>query len=108
MGAAAGAHDARDARDARALLRVHVRVSGLVQGVGYRYFAYQEARHAGVTGWVRNLWDGDVEAEAQGTRGDVAAFVSRLKVGPRWGHVDAVAVDEIDVDPGEGEFRVTR
>ncbi|MBT1173555.1 acylphosphatase [Bifidobacterium sp. MA2] len=90
----------------RDIIRIHATVSGLVQGVGYRYFAYQAARGAGVTGWVRNLWNGDVEAEAQGPRASVAMFISRLKVGPRWGHVDAVAVDEIDVAPRETAFRV--
>ncbi|PST45633.1 acylphosphatase [Bifidobacterium callitrichos] len=88
------------------IIRIHATVSGLVQGVGYRYFAYRAARAAGVTGWVRNLWSGDVEVEAQGSRSAVAAFISQLKVGPRWGHVDRVVVDEIDVYPHEPDFHV--
>ena len=55
-----------------AAVRVHVTVSGMVQGVGYRYFTVTEARKLGLAGWVRNLMNGDVELEAQGARSDVA------------------------------------
>ena len=48
-----------------AAVRVHVTVSGMVQGVGYRYFTVTEARKFGLAGWVRNLMNGDVELEAQ-------------------------------------------
>ncbi|MBT1181465.1 acylphosphatase [Bifidobacterium sp. CP2] len=100
-----GAHGGRG--DAQGdVVRVHLTVHGLVQGVGYRYFAYQSAIETDVTGWVRNLWSGDVEAEAQGTRAAVAAFVSRLKVGPKWGHVDGVDAELIRVERGESSFRV--
>ena len=87
------------------LIRVHTLVSGLVQGVGYRYFAYQAARRIGVTGWVRNLRNGDVEVEAQGTRSQVDAFIAQLHIGPRWGRVDRVEVKPAEV-VGETAFRV--
>ena len=50
-----------------AAVRVHVTVSGMVQGVGYRYFTVTGARKLGLAGWVRNLMNGDVELEAQVT-----------------------------------------
>lgn len=87
------------------MIRVHALVSGLVQGVGYRYFAYQAARRLGVTGWVRNLRNGDVEVEAQGSPEQVEAFVAQLHVGPKWGHVDRVTSNPIEV-VGETTFRV--
>lgn len=49
------------------LIRQHLKISGHVQGVGFRYRANYAANGIGVTGWVRNEWDGTVEMEAQGT-----------------------------------------
>lgn len=87
-------------------IRVHIVVSGMVQGVGYRYFTVTVALKLGLTGWVRNLMNGDVELEAQGARGDVAMLISRLKLGPKWSGVERVAVDEIPLRSGEANFRV--
>ncbi|MBW3094272.1 acylphosphatase [Bifidobacterium sp. 64T4] len=87
-------------------LRIHAVVSGMVQGVGYRYFTVTTALKLGLTGWVRNLMNGDVELEAQGARRDVAVLISRLKLGPKWSEVSHVAVDEIDPLPNETNFRV--
>ena len=57
-------------------------ISGQVQGVGFRYFAERAARAAGVTGWVRNLDDGRVEVQANGTPAQLNALESRLRTGP--------------------------
>jgi acylphosphatase len=57
-------------------------ISGRVQGVGFRYFTERAARAAGVTGWVRNLDDGRVEAYANGTLAQLDEFESRLRMGP--------------------------
>lgn len=99
----AGPDASGDSGDAE--VRVHATVSGLVQGVGYRYFAVTAARRLGLTGWVRNRRDGDVELEAQGPRDDVDALIARLRVGPRWSRVDHVAVRTIPLQ-GETAFRV--
>ena len=74
------------------LSRVHVIVSGVVQGVGYRYFACSEARHRGLTGWVRNRSDGAVELVAEGEDGLVREFVGELNRGPVSSDVSAVLV----------------
>ena len=89
-------------------MRVRLVITGLVQGVGYRYFAYQAADRCGVTGWVRNRRDGAVEAQAQGSQAQVDAFVAQLRIGPRWGHVDAVDASEVPVIDGEASFTVRR
>lgn len=89
-----------------AAVRVHVTVSGMVQGVGYRYFTVTEARKLGLAGWVRNLMNGDVELEAQGARSDVAMLISRLKLGPAWSDVRRVAVDEMPLRGDDNGFRV--
>lgn len=87
-------------------IRVHITVGGMVQGVGYRYFTVTAALKFGLTGWVRNLMNGDVELEAQGARSDVAMLISRLKLGPKWSDVERVAVDEMPLQDGEAGFRV--
>jgi acylphosphatase len=84
------------------LVRVHVFVDGRVQGVAYRFYAEKYAASLGVTGWVRNLGDGRVEVLAEGSAGDVAAFLERLKEGPRLARVERFDVRR---EPPTGEFR---
>lgn len=77
------------------MIRKHIWVSGVVQGVGYRFGARHEAERLGVTGWVRNLPDGRVEAICEGDAGDVEAFVRWCRAGPPGAVVrEAVAKDE--------------
>ena len=66
-------------------------VSGRVQGVGFRWFVEREAAQIGVTGWVRNRPDGDVEVMASGTRQQLSGLRQRLQEGPRAARVDHVA-----------------
>jgi len=81
--------------------RVHVFLSGRVQGVAYRYFAGKWADSLNVTGWVRNLRDGRVEVLAEGDRPDVEGFLERLRDGPRLARIDGV---EIEWEEYTGEF----
>lgn len=74
------------------LVRVHVVVTGRVQGVGFRYTTVDEARRLGVHGWVRNRDDGAVEAEVEGERTGVEALVRFLHRGPPGAWVQDVAV----------------
>ena len=71
--------------------RVHLLVSGIVQGVSFRFCTVEEARRLGVAGWVRNLADGRVEAEAEGERARVEALVAWCRRGPPAAQVDEVA-----------------
>ncbi len=70
--------------------RVHLLVSGLVQGVAFRAYTVDEARRLGVAGWVRNLADGRVEVEAEGERGALEALVRFCRRGPPAAMVDDV------------------
>ncbi len=70
-------------------------VSGRVQGVGYRAFAEHAAKQTGVTGWVRNLDSGDVEAQACGQPSQVDDFEALLWKGPPWAEIRAVRSEEI-------------
>ena len=72
---------------------VHILVRGRVQGVGYRYFAQDEAEVLGLFGWVRNLPDGEVEGFAEGPKIRLEQWIERLKKGPPSARVEQVAVD---------------
>ncbi|WP_156366529.1 acylphosphatase [Microbacterium sp. No. 7] len=74
--------------------RVHVTVEGRVQGVGYRYATRSEALRIGVTGWVRNLADGRVEAEIEGTDAQVDELLTWMRTGPAWARVHAIRETE--------------
>lgn len=70
-------------------------IRGHVQGVSYRAFAVHSAQETGVTGWTRNLDDGGVEVQANGTANQLSDFEARLRKGPRWAEVRGVEVEEI-------------
>ncbi len=74
------------------MLRRHVVVHGLVQGVGFRVFVASRARARGVAGWVRNRLDGTVEAVFEGERDAVEALVTACEDGPRGAVVSRVDV----------------
>jgi acylphosphatase len=90
------------------LTRARIRVRGLVQGVAFRQSAADEARRLGLEGWVKNLADGSVEAEAQGERARVEALVRWCRRGPPAAMVEGVEVDWGAPAEGLGAFRVTR
>jgi len=71
---------------------IHIRVAGVVQGVGFRYFVYRKAEGLGLTGFVRNLEDGSVEIFAQGPRGLLEELLVQVKTGPRSSDVRKVDV----------------
>ncbi|MBK8026677.1 MAG: acylphosphatase [Chloroflexi bacterium] len=72
------------------LQQVHALVSGLVQGVNFRYYTVQTALELGLTGWVRNLAEGDVEVMAEGTRAQLNQLVAFLHKGPPAAYVIGV------------------
>ena len=64
------------------LLSLHLIVSGRVQGVGFRYFTCKLAQSLGITGYTKNLLDGDVEIHAEGDEQNIAIFFQQVKSGP--------------------------
>lgn len=85
------------------IIRKHIIFSGRVQGVGFRYTACYLARSLGLTGWVKNLWDGNVEMEVQGDAHSIARLVERLYEG-RFIRIDHMDTEEIPVIK-ESSFR---
>jgi acylphosphatase len=72
------------------LKAVQLTVSGRVQGVGYRYSACQKAARLKLSGWVKNLYNGDVEIFAEGRREDIQALVQWAAQGPPGARVSGV------------------
>lgn len=62
--------------------QLHVRITGRVQGVGFRWFVREEARRLGLSGWVRNLPTGSVEVAAGGEASALERLRRALEVGP--------------------------
>lgn len=87
-------------------IRRIVQVRGRVQGVGFRYAVQGQAEHLGVAGTVRNLLDGTVEADIEGTPQGVEDLCSWLCTGPPTARVDGVEVREAAPHGVEG-FRIT-
>jgi acylphosphatase len=74
------------------LISAHLLISGLVQGVGYRWFVMRKANEYDLKGYVRNLYTDDVEVEAEGERASIVEFVKDLKIGPRSAHVTDIKI----------------
>jgi acylphosphatase len=69
-------------------------ISGRVQGVGFRYFVQSVGVREALSGWVRNLDDGRVEAAAAGERDAMERFERALRLGPSSARIDSVVVDD--------------
>jgi acylphosphatase len=80
------------------MVTLRLRISGRVQGVGFRDAMRNEALRHGIRGWVRNRRDGSVEAVVQGNRGAVDAMLAWARSGP-----PAARVTDVAVSPATGE-----
>ncbi len=79
----------------------HYYLSGRVQGVGFRFFAYDAAQREGIQGWVRNLPDRRVEVVAEGEAESVTRFEAVLRRGPAGARVDDC---EVEIEPPTGRY----
>ena len=81
-------------------------IGGRVQGVGFRWFTKDAATRAGVTGWVRNLPDGRVEAYVEGDNEAVTRVEVALRSGPRGARVQTVATEDEDATGRYTDFSI--
>jgi acylphosphatase len=86
--------------------RAHVIISGEVQGVAFRANCQRQATALGVTGWVRNLWDGSVEALFEGPSPAVEAMLRWCHRGPSSAVVTGVEVSEAEPGPSYQSFYI--
>jgi len=85
---------------------LHLIVSGRVQGVGFRFSAYDEAKDLALAGWVRNVASGGVEIVAEGKRENLQMLAAWAHLGPPSAHVTAVREDWLDFTGEFTEFRI--
>ncbi len=88
-------------------VRAHVFISGRVQGVFFRSETRREARRHNVTGWVRNLSDGRVEAVFEGEQGDVDELIEFCRRGPAGARVAKIEVNKEAYTGEVDEFRIS-
>jgi acylphosphatase len=81
--------------------RAHVVVTGLVQGVGYRYFVYRKAKDYNLKGYVKNLYSDDVEVMLEGKKGVILDLIQELKTGPISAHVTGI---KVEWEEGQSEY----
>jgi acylphosphatase len=82
------------------------RISGRVQGVGFRYFTHAAAERENVHGWVRNLPDGRVEASAEGEADALDRFERALRHGPPGARVEDLEIEHTAPEARDTGFTV--
>ena len=65
----------------------------MVQGVGFRYYCYKIANELGLLGYVKNIYNGDVEIEIEGDEGAVNEFTNLVKIGPEHSKVTSISIE---------------
>ena len=93
-------------QDPKERARLHLVISGRVQGVGFRFSAYDEARDLALAGWVRNLPNGDVEIVAEGSRKNLQMLAAWAHLGPPSAHVTNVREVSSDFTGEFSDFRI--
>jgi acylphosphatase len=88
-------------------MRVHVHITGKVQGVGFRYYCTQQAQNLGLKGWVRNLPDGRVEGVFEGDRSQIQSILDWCHQGPSSSVVKDVTI-EYEQPEGLKDFIIKR
>jgi len=73
--------------------RAHILISGIVQGVAFRYYAQHRAQDLNLRGWVRNCWDGKVEILVEGEKEKIEELVKWCHQGPPLAVVEEVTVE---------------
>lgn len=93
-------------RNQAARARLHLIISGRVQGVGFRFSAYDEAKDLVLAGWVRNIPGGEVEIVAEGSKENLQMLAAWAHLGPSSAHVTEVREDWLDFTGEFTEFRI--
>jgi len=89
------------------MVRYFLIVDGQVQGVGFRFFAQRNAIRYSLTGLARNMNNGMVEIEAQGSEDNIQKFISVIKKGNTFIKINDFSMKQIDVIDGDKKFKIT-
>jgi acylphosphatase len=85
---------------------IKINVSGFVQGVGFRYYIARLAMEYNLKGYVRNLFNGDVEIYAEGRKEFLEELAKKAKIGPSHSHVDDIQTEWLDFKNKYNKFEV--
>lgn len=88
--------------------RVRIKITGLVQGVGYRYFTYRLAKALSLKGYVRNQSDGSVEVVAEGEKEKLLHLISELRIGPPSSKVENLSIEWQERKNEFEEFKIIK
>lgn len=88
--------------------KVHIIVSGRVQGVGFRYSTYNKAKELNINGWVKNTFDGKVEAMLEGDENNIREMLSWCGKGPSMAFVSNIEILEQPYIEEYKEFTIKR
>lgn len=90
------------------MAELHVRVTGIVQGVGFRWFVRERARRLGIDGWVKNLDDGSVEVLATGDEKQLDLLRGEIQRGPQGAVVSELVTLPRAEEPASHPFGILR
>ena len=88
------------------LILVKITAGGLVQGVGFRYFVKTTADDYGIKGYVKNIYSGEVEIEAEGEEDIIKKFVKEIKRGPTFSQVRSFYIDHLEYKNKYSKFEI--
>lgn len=88
------------------MVRYFMKFTGRVQGVGFRFFASMHAENCHLTGWVKNMPDGSVTAEVQGSKEQIQQFKEFIRTGHRFMRVDQIDAEERPICTEEKGFKI--
>ncbi len=85
-----------------------VKIIGRVQGVGFRYFIFQNAKRLNLLGTVRNHIDGSVEIEVEGKKNNIEILLEKIKIGPIESYIEEVQVEWKNYHNGYDGFKIIK
>ena len=88
------------------LIKKHLIISGKVQGVGFRYWMQNLATNNNISGWVKNISSGDVEALVIGQEEEIQKLIKQCKIGPNSAAIQNVHINDYKEDYFEKEFDI--
>ena len=88
------------------MVQYEIKITGRVQGVGFRYFVQKRATEFGIKGWVKNSRDGGVQVMAQGDFKAMETFLDHLRIGPSMARVIKVEKNKMPELEDFSDFRV--
>lgn len=88
------------------MIRYSIIVHGKVQGVGFRYFTAMQAMKFHLTGWCKNMSNGTVSIEIQGSETDISSFIAAIKKGNGFCNVDEIELNTIAVEENCSKYKI--